>query len=147
MKQVHVLVVDDNEDHRFLVSRAFRDVEGVEVSVDGVADGAEALDYLHRRDPYADRPLPNLVLLDLRMPKVNGFEVLEHVKADPELSAIPIVVLSSSGREEDVDYAYRLGGNSYIVKPGGTEGLRKGLKPVTTCWTANTALPYQHDAA
>lgn len=141
MRQVRVLVAEDNEDHRFLTMRALRDVEGVLIVVDGVKDGEEALAYVQRQGRYADKQLPHVIFLDLRMPKLNGMEVLERMKSDPELSCIPVVVLTSSDRAQDVDKAYRLGTNSYVTKPGTKEGLRRGLQGVAEYWTTKSLLP------
>ena len=87
--------------------------------VDVVRDGAEALDYLYRRGAYADRAEgnPAIVLLDLKMPKVNGLEVLKAIKADPALRTIPVVMLTSSREEGDLVQSYQLGVNAYVVKP------------------------------
>ena len=145
MKQVRVLVAEDNEDHRFLTMRALRDVEGVSIDVDGVKDGEEALAYVYRQGQYADKALPHVIFLDLRMPKVNGLEVLERIKADAELACIPVVVLTSSDRAEDVESAYRLGTNSYVTKPGGESPLGGGLRVVVDYWM-NTSLLPQCDA-
>ncbi|MBZ5556186.1 MAG: response regulator [Acidobacteriia bacterium] len=84
-----------------------------------VRDGAEALDYLHCRGAYADREAghPAVMLLDLKMPKIDGLEVLRHVKTDPELRTIPVVVLTSSREEQDLVHSYNLGVNAYVVKP------------------------------
>jgi CheY-like chemotaxis protein len=137
MKKVRVLVAEDNEDHLFLTVRALRNVQGVHVEVEGVADGEEALDYVYRRGEYADRERPNVIFLDLRMPRVTGLEFLEKVKADPELSQIPVVVLTSSERPEDVDATYRLGGNSFVNKPTDSQGMQR----VTSYWTSRSQLP------
>lgn len=142
MKQVRVLVAEDNEDHRFLTMRALRDVEGADISVDGVRNGEEALAYVFRQGEYADKPLPHVIFLDLRMPKLNGLEVLQRIKSDPELSAIPVVLLSSSDRAEDVEAAYRLGTNSYVTKPGVGADLRRGLRDVADYWTIGSVLPH-----
>lgn len=87
--------------------------------VDVVKDGAEALDYLYRRGAYADRPTgnPALVLLDLKMPKVTGLEVLRQIKADESLRTVPVVMLTSSREEGDLLESYQLGVNAYVVKP------------------------------
>lgn len=84
-----------------------------------VRDGAEALDYLYRRGQFADRPAgnPAVVMLDLKMPKVDGIEVLRQIKGDPQLRMIPVVVLTSSREEQDLVTSYQLGVNAYIVKP------------------------------
>jgi CheY-like chemotaxis protein len=137
MKKVRVLVAEDNEDHLFLTVRALRNVEGVHVEVEGVSDGEEALDYLYRRGQFEDREPPQLIFLDLRMPRINGLEFLERVKQDPQLSKIPVVVLTSSDRPEDVELTYKLGGNSFVSKP--TDA--KGLERVTSYWTARCELP------
>lgn len=141
MKQLRVLVADDNEDHLFLTVRALRDVEGVVLEIDTVADGEEALDYLRQRNGFADRNKPHLILLDLKMPKVDGLEVLREVKGDPELSVIPTVVLTSSERPEDVQATYRLGGNSFVTKPTSSSGLREGLRALGEYWTELVSLP------
>jgi CheY-like chemotaxis protein len=138
---VRVLVAEDNEDHLYLTVRALRELEGVRLEVDTVRDGEEALDYVYRRGRFEDRPRPHLILLDLKMPKVNGFEVLEQVKADADLRTIPTVVLSSSERPEDVDETYRLGANSYMMKPGSAAGLREGLRRMGQYWTSLASLP------
>jgi CheY-like chemotaxis protein len=141
MKQVRVLVAEDNEDHRFLTMRALRDVEGANITVDGVRNGEEVLAYVTRQGEYADKQLPHVIFLDLRMPKMNGLEVLERIKGDPELSTIPVVVLTSSDRAEDIEAAYRLGTNSYVTKPGVSDDLRRGLRHVADYWTVGSILP------
>ncbi|MDQ1403628.1 MAG: hypothetical protein QOG03_1944 [Actinomycetota bacterium] len=140
-KAVRILVADDNEDHRFLTVRALRDVEGVVLEVETVSDGEEALDYVYKRGRYEGSARPHLILLDLKMPKVNGLEVLEKVKGDPLLRSIPTVVLTSSERPEDIDETYRLGGNSYVTKPVSMAGLREGLQGVSAYWTRLASLP------
>lgn len=141
MRQVRVLVAEDNEDHRFLTMRALRDVEGVQIDVDGVGNGEEALAYVQRQGEYADKALPHVIFLDLRMPKLSGMEVLARLKSDPELACIPVVVLTSSERAEDVDEAYRLGTNSFVMKPGLGSDLRRGLRHVADYWAVSSLLP------
>ena len=113
-----ILLAEDNANDVELTVMALRENHVVnEVVV--VRDGAETLDYLYRRNAYADRPPghPALVLLDLKMPKVDGIEVLRQVKSDPALKTIPIVVLTSSREERDLVRTYDLGVNAYVVKP------------------------------
>ena len=142
MKSVRVLVAEDNEDHLFLTTRALEQTNGgVRLEVHGVRDGAEALDYFYRRGEYVDADRPHLLLLDLKMPKVNGLEVLERLKADPELRSIPVVVLTSSDRPEDVEETYRRGGNSFVTKPVSPSGMRDGLRDITDYWMQVAALP------
>jgi len=113
-----ILLAEDNANDVELTVMALRENHVInEVVV--VRDGAETLDYLYRRNAYADRPPghPALVLLDLKMPKVDGIEVLRQVKSDPALKTIPIVVLTSSREERDLVRTYDLGVNAYVVKP------------------------------
>ncbi|HEX7165585.1 MAG TPA: response regulator [Acidimicrobiales bacterium] len=138
---VRVLIAEDNEDHRFLTVRALQDVPDVDLAIETVADGEEALDYVHGRRAYAGKQRPDLVLLDIRMPKVDGLEVLRQLKADPSLRTIPTVVLSSSDRAEDINTAYELGSNSYVTKPATASGMRAGLRQLGEYWTLLAALP------
>ena len=138
---VRVLVAEDNEDHRFLTVRALRQAGGDGVSVEAVADGEQALDFLYRRHGYEDRERPHLIVLDLKMPRLSGLQVLERVKADQDLCSIPVVVLTSSDLARDVNDAYRLGTNSFVTKPAGTE-VPKGLLAVGEYWLGGmTSLP------
>jgi CheY-like chemotaxis protein len=138
---VRILVAEDDADHRFLTVRALRDVRGVDVEIETVADGAEALDYVHGRHPYADRPRPHLLLLDIKMPKVDGLAVLREVKTDPGLCTIPAVVLSSSDRPEDIASTYELGANSFVTKPVTASGFRQGLRQLGEYWAGLASLP------
>lgn len=141
MTTIHVLVAEDDEDHRYLTVRALRQVTNVEIEIHEARDGEETLDYLYGRGPFAGRQLPHLVLLDLRMPRANGLEVLERVKGDPDLSSIPVVVVTSSDQREDVDRAYELGTNSYVTKTRGRD-LRNNLSRVAQYWTVRSELPH-----
>jgi CheY-like chemotaxis protein len=117
-EQIEILLVEDNASDAELTLHALRR-SGLTPSIETVGDGAEAMDFLFRRGAYAGREgaLPKLVLLDLKMPKVGGLEVLQQVKADPCTRAIPMVVLTSSREDSDIAKSYQLGANSYIVKP------------------------------
>jgi CheY-like chemotaxis protein len=116
MREIRILVAEDNDDHMVLTKIALRRITGVQVTVIGVPDGAQALDYLNGRGDFADAPLPDLFLLDLSIPKRSGLEVLQEVKDDRRLSQIPVIILSSSDRPEDVAAAYALGANSFVTK-------------------------------
>jgi CheY-like chemotaxis protein len=113
-----ILLAEDNANDVELTLAALRG-NHVANEVVVVRDGAEALDYLFRRQRFADRPAdnPGLILLDLKMPKVDGIEVLRQVKSDPGLKTIPVVMLTSSREEQDVVRTYNLGVNAYVVKP------------------------------
>jgi CheY-like chemotaxis protein len=141
MSTARVLLAEDDVDHAFFTVRAFRDAHGAEVEMHTVADGQEALDYLHRRGRYTGAERPNLIVLDLKMPKVNGLEVLEHIKADAVLRTIPTVVLTSSDRPEDVKDSYSGGANSYVTKPASLTGLREGVQEMARYWIDVATLP------
>jgi CheY-like chemotaxis protein len=114
-----ILLVEDDEAHAEIVRRNF-ETSHIANRLMHVADGQAALDYLYRRNEFSDpakSPRPGVVLLDLRLPKVDGLEVLKTVKADPELTAIPVVILTTSQAETDVIRAYNNHVNSYLVKP------------------------------
>ena len=137
---LRVLVAEDNADHRFLAARALRHAVDADVEVHEVEDGEQALDFLYQRRGFEDRARPHLIVLDLRMPRVTGFEVLEQIKQDESLRSIPVVVLTSSHLPEDVDRAYHLGGNSYITKHFGSE-RRNGLSSLGEYWLRVSELP------
>jgi CheY-like chemotaxis protein len=114
-----ILLVEDNPDHTELIMQSFRD-HRVANKINHVSDGESALDYLFRRGDYADpkkSPRPHVILLDLRLPKVDGLEVLIEIKGTNGLSRIPVVVLTSSEIEKDMNLAYNNHANSYLVKP------------------------------
>lgn len=118
-QQVEILIIEDNPNDAELTLRALRK-ENLANKVEHLIDGAEALDFLFGRGKYAGRTInnvPKVILLDLKMPKVNGLEVLEKVKSDPLTKSIPVVILTSSAEDPDIKKAYALGANSYIVKP------------------------------
>lgn len=138
---VRVLVAEDNEDHRFFITRALREASGDRLVVEAVSDGADALDFVRQRGQFAGRPRPHLILLDLKMPKVDGLQVLAEIKSDPELRSIPIAVLSSSDRREDVQASYANGTNTYIVKPTSYARMREWLSTVNEFWTEVATLP------
>ena len=114
-----VLLVEDDPDHVELILRSFKD-HRVANRINVVRDGEEALDYLFHRGEYADpekSPPPQVILLDLRLPKIDGLEVLKEIKESENLCRIPVVILTSSGAETDVARAYDYRANSYVVKP------------------------------
>lgn len=115
---IEILLVEDNPDDVELALYAFRRSQ-VTNRIQVVRDGEEALEYLFRTGAYADRvnSVPRLVLLDLKLPKITGLEVLKRVRADPELRTLPVVVMTSSREDRDLTESYQLGVNSYILKP------------------------------
>ena len=108
-----------------------------------VRDGAEALDYLYRRGDFADRAgaLPILMLLDLKLPKVDGLEVLRQIKASPALLMIPVVMMTSSAEERDLRHCYELGVNAYVVKPMKFQDFVEAVKQVSGFWAVINEVP------
>lgn len=142
MRTLRVLIVDDNADHRFLIERSLRNLEGVQVEVSTAVDGEDALAILQGPDAGEDAPArPHVVLLDLRMPRLGGLEVLSAIKGDPVLRRIPICVLTSSDRPDDIDQAYVRGTNAYVVKSQAMNGIRRALAGVSEFWGGLVALP------
>src|SRR6185295_4820460 len=120
-----ILIADDSEEDAFIIRRAFQEA-GCDIPLTFVRDGQEAMDYLSGEGAFQDReahPLPRLMLLDLKMPKVDGFDVLGWMQGQPQLKLLPVTVLTSSNQDRDVDRAYGLGANSYLVKPGSFSGF------------------------
>jgi len=138
-----ILLADDDEDDRLLTADALR-ISRVGNHVKTVADGEELMDYLYHRGkfaPDASSPRPSLVLLDLNMPKKHGKEVLREMKSDPMLRSIPVVILTTSQMETDVEITYNLGANSFIVKPVTFDGLVRSMTVATEYWLRIVRLP------
>src|SRR3972149_1654082 len=131
-----ILLVEDNPDHAELTTRALQRGK-LANRIHWVKDGEEALHYLFHEGAYsngASAPKPGLMLLDIRLPKVDGFEVLRRVKADPGLCSVPVVMLTTSDRGEEVAEAYRLGANSYITKRLRCAELTQKIAAVEIYW-------------
>jgi len=143
-----ILLAEDNKMDVELTLDAFRE-NHFNNRIEVVENGEKAVSYLMGEGGYADRdkyPLPGLVLLDLKMPKMDGFEVLKKVKSTPEIRRIPIIILTSSGEEGDRIMGYDLGANSYLVKPVTFDGFLKVVKKVTDYWiTLNLPPPIREN--
>jgi len=120
--RVEILLVEDNENDIVLIQEAFAEAATARL-VAVVRDGEEAMAYLGRRGQYHDARMPGLVLLDINMPKKNGFEVLAEMKADPALQSIPVVIFSGSTQQEDIARSYAAGAATYVPKPMDFQGL------------------------
>ena len=142
--EVEILLVEDNINDAELAIRALRK-NNIANNLIHLADGAEALEFLFGKGKYAGRNTqnkPKVILLDLKMPKVDGIEVLKQIKANEETKTIPVVVLTSSKENPDVEQAYSLGANSYIVKPVEFENFRNAVVEIGMYW-----LLYNHPIA
>lgn len=139
----NILLIEDNQDHAHLTSRALKEGNLLN-EIFWVKDGEEALEFLFRRGRYADpasAPRPGLILLDIKLPKVNGFEVLRRIKADEELRTIPVVMLTTSDRDEEVRASYEAGANSYVCKPVKFAEFVQQVRSVKLYWVLTNVLP------
>jgi len=133
---VEILIVEDTDQDLQLALRALRKAN-ITNRIQIARDGEEALEFLFCEGSYADRKIensPRVILLDLKLPKIDGLEVLQRIKADPRTQAIPVVVLTSSKEQRDVVESYKLGVNSYIVKPVNFEGFVKAVQELGMYW-------------
>ncbi len=133
---VEILLVEDNPRDAELTIRALKR-KNLANRLIHLQDGAEALDFLFGRGRYAGRAIdasPKVILLDLKLPKVNGLEVLRQVKSDPRLHMIPIVVVTSSAEDPDMDAAYKLGANSYVIKPVQFDAFMEAMARLGLYW-------------
>jgi CheY-like chemotaxis protein len=138
-----ILIADDDPDDRLLIKEAFEESDWKK-PLHFVKDGVELLDYLFRRGNYAElarKPLPDLILLDLNMPRKNGIEALEEIKNDPELKTIPIIIFTTSKAEEDILRSYNLGVNSFITKPVSFDLLVELTRSLAKYWFEIVKLP------
>ena len=138
MKKYHatLLIVDDDENDRFFIEKAFRSI-GVTDPIHVASGGQQAIDYMMGDGKYSDREkfaYPTFVMTDLKMPGIDGFGVLQHLKSNPRWAIIPTVVLSSSADLDDINRSYLLGASSYHIKPGSQEKLRTLLKTLHDYW-------------
>jgi CheY-like chemotaxis protein len=139
-----ILLVDDSPDDIMIAKRAFSKSQ-IHNKIYVTHDGEEAIQFLRKEGKYKDMPTAGLVILDLNMPKVDGFEVLETIKGDDKLKSIPIIVLTSSSRPEDIERAYKLGCNSFIVKPVSFEDFIEAVIEIKRYWLSLSKLPYNYE--
>ena len=142
-ESISILIADDDDEDRDLARRALFAAR-LANDLHFVGDGEEALDYLRREGSYAgstDAPRPGLILLDLKMPRMDGFGVLREIRSDPQLKSIPVVVLTTSTAEADIIRSYNLGVNSFISKPVSFTGLVEAMATLGKYWFQIVALP------
>ncbi|TWF76967.1 response regulator receiver domain-containing protein [Pseudonocardia hierapolitana] len=138
-RTINVLLVEDDPGDVLMTREAFE--ENLHNRLDVVTDGAAALDYLRRAQPYADAPRPDLILLDLNLPRRDGREVLQEIKADPDLRHIPVIVLTTSKAQEDVLRSYQLHANAYVTKPVDFDGFIEAIKQIDHFFVSVVQLP------
>lgn len=142
VKIIDILLVEDNPGDVGLVREALSEGR-VRNELHVAPDGVEALKFLRREPPYADAPCPDLILLDLNLPKKSGIEVLQELKADPDLNFIPVVVLTTSKEEEDIYKSYCLSANCFITKPVDFEQFLGVVKSLEDFWLTIVKLPHK----
>ena len=139
---IEVLLVEDSPGDVRLTREAFRDAK-VPIHLHVATDGAHAMAFLNREGEHANAPRPDLVLLDLNLPKKDGREVLQEIKESPTLKSIPVVILTTSSSEADILKSYRLHANCYITKPVGLEGFLTVVKSIDNFWLSVVKLPHE----
>lgn len=135
-----ILLVDDNPADANLTCEVLATSER-ESHISTVPDGEQALEFLHRRGKYADAVRPDLVILDLNLPRKDGRAVLAEVKADPELNELPVVIFTTSRSARDIERCYELGANSYVSKPGNLGQFFSAVRSIENFWFGFASLP------
>jgi CheY-like chemotaxis protein len=142
----HILVVDDDPAFVYLLRQSFRDLSRT-YQLDWVKDGEEALDFLHRRNAHTDATAPHLILMDINMPRLNGLQAVQAIKADPVHSVRPVIVLSTAARPSEVHKIYQSHANAYVQKPADLRGFGELLKAIEVFWVDFALLPSTPDSA
>ncbi len=145
-KPIEVLLIEDNPADADLTRETF-EVSKLRLNLEVAIDGDEAIEYLHQRGRYSGATFPDLVLLDLNLPKRNGREVLAEMKADARLRHIPVVILTSSDAERDVVESYALGANCYVVKPVDLKAFQTIVQAVEDFWFSVVKLPKTRESS
>lgn len=140
---IDVLLVEDDPGDELMTREAFEDNK-IGNTLHVVRDGEEALDFLYRRGAHAEAPRPDLILLDLNLPKYDGRQVLEKIKSDPSLSHIPVVVLTTSAAEEDILRSYKLHANAYVTKPVDLDQFIAAVRQIDDFFVQVVRLPRQN---
>jgi len=138
-----ILIVEDSPSDVFLAQEALKQTNQ-DCHVHVVSDGVEAMEFLRRHGPHANAPRPDLILLDLNMPRKDGREVLMEIKTDENLKSIPVLVLTSSSAEQDINKAYSLHANCYITKPADFARFKAVIRSIQAFWFGDVTLP-PHD--
>ncbi|MDE8652586.1 response regulator [Novosphingobium album (ex Liu et al. 2023)] len=137
---IHLLIVEDNEADAYLTKETL-EADRLLFDIAIVRDGVEACDYLFRRPPFENAKRPELILLDLNLPRLDGAAVLAEMQRDPDLRTIPVVILTSSDAESDIVRSYELGANCYVTKPVGLDAFQSIVKSVESFWFTVVRLP------
>lgn len=139
-EHVRILLAEDNDDDVVMLRQVIGEAKGLRL-MRVVADGEEAMAYLRKQGPFKDAPMPELVVLDIKMPRKNGFEVLSEIKADPALRHLPVIILTTSQQEDDIRRSHREGACLFITKPVGLEAFHEMVKRFERYWTFISRTP------
>jgi CheY-like chemotaxis protein len=140
MKPIHILLVEDNEGDILLTTEALNE-GSIILTIAVVKDGWEAMQYLNKQGKYENEPSPELILLDVNLPKMNGHEVLKNIKTDEKLKHIPVIMLTTSSSEKDVLSSYRNYANCYITKPVEVNDFQEVVASLENFWITKVQLP------
>jgi CheY-like chemotaxis protein len=140
VRNLQILVVDDDDADALMISEALEATDS-HATVTRVADGREALDYLHREGKFSDVDRPDLILLDLNMPRMDGRETLAAIKSDERLKAIPVVILTTSGAAPDIVASYQHRANAYVTKPFGLDDFEATVRQIDRFYREVASLP------
>lgn len=140
MKSIHILLVEDNEGDILLIKEAFEERKIInKISV--VKDGEKAIRFLNQDEEFTDAPVPDLVILDVNLPRKSGHEVLTHVKEDDALKHLPVIMLTTSSSEQDIMQSYKNHANCYITKPVDVDEFLKAVVEIEQFWISIVKLP------
>jgi chemotaxis family two-component system response regulator Rcp1 len=143
MQPIHILLVDDNEGDILLTREALEEASIINrISI--AYDGMEAINFLKKRPPFGNNPLPDLILLDINLPKMDGKEVLSIIKSDPDLKRIPVIMLTTSSSEKDILASYDNYANCYITKPVDLDRFIDVVRTIEDFWISIVKLPKTH---
>lgn len=140
MNDYNILIADDDTNDRFIIAESFKETN-LFCSLDFVENGEELVDYLNKNGKYSDKPNPDIILLDLNMPRKDGRDALKEIKNNPELKETPIIILTNSKDDRDIRYCYRNGANCYLVKPLEFNDFVKLAELIMKFWFQTAIIP------